>query len=119
MKNKYQEALNNVKTAPSFMGGNDRYKYVLQSSIPFMEDIDTLQELVNKETPLTPTYKNTYMEYKEHYLDKDYEMLYHCPKCDSVVCPIDRCRMCNQNLDWNKYFIIEGKTYYKRSDTNE
>ena len=82
-----------------------------------------LQELVDKETPLTPEYKLTKMEYKTHYLDKDYEMKYHCPKCDSIVFPISRCDKCNQNLNWNKYYIIEekynGRTYYKRSDTDE
>lgn len=50
MENKYQTALENVKTAPSFMGGNARYKSVLESSIPFLEDIAVLQELVDKET---------------------------------------------------------------------
>ena len=50
MENKYQTALDNVKTAPSFMGGNARYKSVLESSIPFLEDIAVLQELVDKET---------------------------------------------------------------------
>ena len=50
--NKYQEALNNIKTAPSFMGGNARYRSALESSIPFMEDVETLQELVDKETPI-------------------------------------------------------------------
>lgn len=29
------------------------------------------------------------------------------------------CEDCGQRLDWNKYFIIEGNTYYKRSDTDE
>lgn len=105
--NKYQEALNNVK------------RVYVESDHYDEEDIRLLQELVDRETPLTPTYKNTYIEYKEHYLDKDYEMKYHCPKCDSIVYPIGRCSKCHQNLDWNKYYIIEeedGHTYYRRRD---
>lgn len=105
--NKYQEALNNVK------------RVYVESDHYDEEDIRLLQELVDREVPLTPTYKNTYIEYKEHYLDKDYEMKYHCPKCDSIVYPIGRCSKCHQNLDWNKYYIIEkedGHTYYRRRD---
>jgi predicted RNA-binding Zn-ribbon protein involved in translation (DUF1610 family) len=102
--NKYQEALNNVK------------RVYVESDHYDEEDIRLLQELVDRETPLTPTYKNTYIEHKEHYLDKDYEMKYHCPKCDSIVYPIGRCSKCHQNLDWNKYYIIEeedGHTFYR------
>jgi predicted RNA-binding Zn-ribbon protein involved in translation (DUF1610 family) len=102
--NKYQEALNNVK------------RVYVESDHYDEEDIRLLQELVDRENPLTPTYKNTYIEYKEHYLDKDYEMKYHCPKCDSIVYPIGRCSKCHQNLDWNKHYIIEeedGHTFYR------
>lgn len=102
--NKYQEALNNVK------------RVYVESDHYDEEDIRLLQELVDRETPLTPTYKNTYIEHKEHYLDKDYEMKYHCPKCDSIVYPIGRCSKCHQNLDWNKYYIIEVEgehTFYR------
>ncbi len=102
--NNYQEALNNVK------------RVYVESDHYDEEDIRLLQELVDREVPLTPTYKNTYIEHKEHYLDKDYEMKYHCPKCDSIVYPIGRCSKCHQNLDWNKYYIIEvedGHTYYR------
>lgn len=53
MKNKYQEALDNVKIAPSFMGGNTKYSTHLNSATPFLEDISTLQELVDKEKPFT------------------------------------------------------------------
>lgn len=48
--NKYQKALDNVEIAPSFMGGNDEYRRHLDSSAPFLKDIATLQELVDKET---------------------------------------------------------------------
>ena len=100
----YQKALNNVQ------------RVYVESNHYDEEDIRLLQKLVDREKPLTPTYKNTYIEYKEHYLDKDYEMKYHCPKCDSIVYPIGRCSKCHQNLDWNKYYIIEVEdehTFYR------
>lgn len=115
--NKYQEALEIL--------GYDESEYWEQQrrGKKFIEKYgccayEALQELVDKETPLTPTFKNIKVE-REHYLDKDYQMLYHCPKCDSIVYPISRCEDCGQRLDWNKYFIIEGNTYYKRSDNDE
>ena len=43
-----KEALENVKTAPSFMGGNPRYWTCLQSSIPFLEDINTIKQDLDK-----------------------------------------------------------------------
>ena len=39
-----KEALENIKTAPSFMGGNTRYLTCLQSSIPFLEDINAIKK---------------------------------------------------------------------------
>ena len=106
--NKYQEAINRLWDFIE-LHSNDSPKDLYDS-------LEGLQELADRETPLTPTYKNTYIEYKEHYLDKDYEMKYHCPKCDSIVYPIGRCSKCHQNLDWNKYYIIEeedGHTFYR------
>ena len=41
---KSKEALENVKIAPSFMGGNPRYWAYSESSIPFLEDIDTIKK---------------------------------------------------------------------------
>ena len=39
-----KECLENIKTAPGFMGGNRRYKSVLESRIPFLEDIETIKQ---------------------------------------------------------------------------
>ena len=39
-----KEALENVKIAPSFMGGNPRYWAYSESSIPFLEDINTIKK---------------------------------------------------------------------------
>lgn len=118
--NKYQEALNNLEDIICELSCELKVNYqdyeLYTRETGHEKYIYILQELVDRETPLTPTYKNTYIEYKEHYLDKDYEMKYHCPKCDSIVYPIGRCSKCHQNLDWNKYYIIEeedGHTYYR------
>ena len=88
--NKYQEALNNVKTAPSFMGGNVRYTTALESSIPFLEDIDVLQQLVDKETPMKPPLKWEYAKPQNR-----------C-KCSAGVEKYHRyCWNCGQHLDWS------------------
>ena len=110
MANKYQNAYLKLLSIFNAM----QLGIYEHSTLEVAELFDTIQELVDREKPLTPTYKNTYIEYKEHYLDKDYKMLYHCPKCDSVVYPIGRCTVCHQNLDWNKYFVIEGRSYHSR-----
>lgn len=47
MKNS-KKALENIKTAPSFMGGNSRYKSVLESRIPFLEDIEIVKQDLNR-----------------------------------------------------------------------
>ena len=39
-----KEALENIKIAPSFMGGNPRYWTCSQSSIPFLEDINIIKK---------------------------------------------------------------------------
>ena len=41
---KSKEALENVKTAPSFMGGNPKYWTYLNSQFPFLEDIETIKQ---------------------------------------------------------------------------
>ena len=88
--NKYQEALNNIKTAPSFMGGNVRYTTALESSIPFLEDIAILQELVDKETPMTPPLKWEYAKPQTR-----------C-KCSAGVEKYHNyCWNCGQKLDWS------------------
>lgn len=100
--NKYQEALNRIKTAPSFMGGTDLYKTHLNSSERFLQDIATLQELVDKATP-KKIKKPMSVE------DMGY---YSCPVCDGChYNPLDDmswrlskanyCPECGQKLDWS------------------
>lgn len=97
MSNKYQYALDNVKIAPSFMGGNDEYRRHLDSAVPFLKDIATLQELIEKETPRKVLIKGTVIQ---------------CPKCFTIfpyvtgplgpcVTSTEYCPECGQHLDWS------------------
>lgn len=106
--NKYQEALDRIKTAPSFMGGTKEYKHNIQSSTPFLEDITILQELVDKETPMKPIVYNLnqFKCPKCKKQIKGQKMLYNMEtkrfdkkcvwKCRKVYCPY-----CGQKLDWS------------------
>lgn len=90
--NKYQKALNRLCIAPMRFGEDlyDGYK----------EEIDLLQELVDKETPKKVKLKlqNDYVEC--HYVCS-YELAF-CPKCglkndfNNNYCP-----NCGQKLDWS------------------
>ena len=87
--NKYQEALDRIKTAPSFMGGTKEYRYSAQSSTPFLEDIAVLQELVDKETPMFVDQKT---KGKFPNGDGSFHTTFRCPKCN-----------CMLHLDWKEY----------------
>lgn len=97
--NKYQEALNRVKTAPSFIGGTDLYKTHLNSSELFLQDIITLQELVDKETP-----KKVSAEWRAGYDPQlYYPKSFYCPSCSRRLRgnqSYKYCPKCGQALDW-------------------
>ena len=105
MENKYQSALNKIirSCCPYCYDDNGCKNCEIKQTCNATAKswVDTLQELVDKETPMKPTRRLTFVEYKTHYLDKDYEMLYHCPKCDEAICISSRCYKCNQFLDWS------------------
>ena len=96
--NKYQEALDRVKTTMS--DGKSVYKAYTDSYSIFFKDIATLQELVDKATPQTVIPK-----WKEGYDPELYspDGLY-CPRCDRKL-RLDQfykwCPDCNQKL--NRY----------------
>lgn len=80
--NKYQEALNKLKN----MGDKDLYNE------RHLDWLNTLQGLVDKETPKKPSYLN-YGGYKigNH----------HCPTCDSIINKqYNYCPECGQKLNW-------------------
>ena len=91
--NKYQVALENIKIAPGFMGGNFKYFSHTDSRTEFMKDICILQELVNKATPKKPNRNiaivNGYRQQK-HY----------CPNCNHIlIMETKYCKDCGQALD--------------------
>lgn len=58
------EILEHIKNAPSFMGGDDRYKNNIQSHWVFLEDIETIKqdlevlEILKEHLVLIPTGTN-------------------------------------------------------------
>ncbi|MCM1130117.1 MAG: hypothetical protein NC310_00440 [Roseburia sp.] len=87
--NNYQEALNNLCGCDAAYYQGDK-------------DVETLQELVNKETPIKPI--------ENHYEEKGQEpyIKYTCPRCEQLnnkrysLCSLHRyCPICGQKLDWS------------------
>jgi hypothetical protein len=80
-KEKYQEALNNVK------------RVYVESDHYDEEDINLLQELVDKATPKKRVYIDTTPSISSHFI---------CPVCKTKVSPIGLyCDNCGQALDWS------------------
>lgn len=82
--NKYQEALNRIKKEHIFI--EDYLK----------KEIDLIQELVDKETPMKPSGDSWDDSWWKSY-DR------YCPKCKNpVYIPDDAyCNKCGQKLDWS------------------
>lgn len=90
-RNKYQEALNRL-LQPHYI--DDVIKY---SEIEEKKDYDTLCELIDKVTPMKPTFEGDgYSDGELVYdvwicpkCDKDYEVEYeeykHCPNCGQAI----------------------------------
>ena len=96
-----KEALENVKIAPTFMGGNPRYWTYLNSQFPFLEDIEIIKQDLDK------------LEKLEKALDKACELLADytgsCPREEELVEDLD-CDECDNNCKecWKKYFMRDG-----------
>lgn len=90
--NKYQEALDRVKTTMS--DGKSVYKSYTDSYSIFFKDIATLQELVDKATPKKPV----------RFKDKFYISPPKCPVCKTIphTCTQKYCDECGQALDWEQ-----------------
>lgn len=95
--NKYQEALNRIKTIDLDMIEDLQTRYEQSHygihDYPTLEmsgDIKTLQELVDKETPMK--------------VEEELE-LFRCPNCNEKLllykCSITYCYECGQKLDWS------------------
>lgn len=67
-----QNALNRLKTAPSFMGGTREYKFAINSSDLLLKDVETLQELINEhfeEVEWKDKGQNPFVKYKQRILE--------------------------------------------------
>lgn len=87
MNNKYQEALDNYSE-------NVDYRDYSTKTVDIVnESYDTLQELVDKETPKKITIVKGINN-----------ALYFCPDCGSYLCEepkLNYCSNCGQKLDWS------------------
>lgn len=89
MKNKYQEALDKLHKRAT--------DYNLANTILDDKQLtSTLQELVDKATPVKP---------REKRVGRGIHKLthYYCPKCDckTTLIPQEFCLKCGQKLDWS------------------
>jgi hypothetical protein len=95
MTNKYQEALNELKswsTTSSIPIGADKH-FVYEQSHKIQELVDTYPEyleLKERATPKKPIYESKLMRYG-----------YRCPICRWFV-EGDFCKNCGQALDWSE-----------------
>lgn len=81
--NKYQEALNNYSE-------NVDYRDYSTKTVDIVnESYDTLQELVDKETPM-----------KVNKIDWTSTVIYRCVKCGKKITNGNYCINCGQKLDW-------------------
>ena len=95
--NKYQEALNRLCCNTDY---ND---YSNQTINEVSEDIVTLQQLIDKETPK----KTIKLPYKDIYGNKIGDSKTHffnaCPNCKgNVGIQAEYCRHCGQKLEWDE-----------------
>ena len=93
MKSEYQEALDRIKSQRVKVNSWEYRAFADKNS-----DLDTLQELVDRATPMKPLYK-----IPEHKRRKDGEELSHCPVCEWQLnckygCQNNKCRQC---IDWS------------------
>lgn len=100
--NKYQKALNRIKTINLDIVLNELgYEKACDVSVygihdyptlEMNEDIQILQDLVDEETPMKP-----------NNFDKEYCM-YNCPNCSKVnaTFKFSYCPHCGQKLDWSE-----------------
>ena len=108
MSNKYQEALSKLEAIICELSCELKEDYELYTrDTGYEEHIETLQELVDKETPM-----------KAIIYDEKDEIVYKCPDCGSEVRSIqkwalddypyhldsgepNRCDYCGKRIDWS------------------
>ena len=90
--NKYKESLERLQTC---MDGNTHYDRYTDGKIMFNEDIKTMWELVEKETPKPP--EKTKTNLRGILFDS-----YLCPECGNMVKDEKYCPKCGQRIDWGE-----------------
>lgn len=97
-----KECLENIKHAPGFMGGNSRYKSVLESRIPFLEDIEIIKQDLDKLEKLEKENQelkeqNINLREENINLKKVIEKIKSLPNCDICDANWHKGCMCLQN----------------------
>lgn len=104
----YQEALENVKEVAKWQRNTYiRYGYICE------EDIEALEELVEKATPKKPSFDKDWEDEETKDIYDEYgvinEIVCECPNChkhgiyDSEYgVRFNHCHECGQALDWNE-----------------
>ena len=111
--NKYQEALNKIvrSCCPYCYDDNGCQNCEIKQTCNATAKswVDTLQELVDKETPMKVD-KNTKGSFPNYDKDDTYHTTYKCPKCN-----------CTIHLDWHEQrnFCPECAVKLDWSDTDE
>ena len=101
--NKYQVALDNAKDDIEYCY-NDSFEEVPEKRL---KEVELLQELVGKETPMKVDINTEGVYYRTKY-DEDInrivvpELNYDCPRCGlNVVIDNEYCPHCGQHLNWS------------------
>lgn len=80
------EILEHIKNAPSFMGGDDRYKNNIQSHWVFLEDIETIKQ----DLEILEIFKKIFEEANFHFYPDGYEADILLEDNDICIEAIDR-----------------------------
>lgn len=104
---KYQEALDRVKEVYIYLCDEFNLK---KAAVKMNDDIEVLQELVDKATPRNPSLNKTYEDTKTIYDEygRINELLCVCPNCgESAIYDFEYnkrfkcCSHCGQRIDWS------------------
>lgn len=113
-----KEALECIKRAPGFMGGHSRYISVLDSRIPFLEDIEIVKQDLDKLERLEDDLDLLRYEHNSE-LGKNINLQEENTKLKKVIeILVDNLQLVlKQDIDPllnRKVYIVELKEYYKK-----
>ena len=94
--NKYQEALSNIRY---YYAQSQKYKKLQKYNAK--RQLETLQELVDKDTPKAPNFEHSGQRSPDG-VSVIMFFKYNCPCCKSRISRIDKfCPECGQAIDWS------------------